>query len=489
MILKLKSSLAFILCSVLFFSCQKEYSLEGHVLASTAVFTFAGTPGSCTNALVTGTYQPGVALGTTNVATLSVNVTTAGTYTVVTTTVNGIAFSGTGTFSSTGLQTITLTGNGTPLAAGTFSYSPTTTGCSFPVTVAGTTGSAVFTLNGAPGNCTGATTGGTYTSGTALGAANTATVNVNVTTIGTYNITTNTVNGITFSAAGTFSATGNQPIQLRGSGTPLAAGTFNYIPGATGCTFSITVTGGAGAAVFTYGGAPNACTSATPAGTFITAVPLTAANTVTVGVNVTTPGTYSISTPVVNGISFAASGSFAAAGATTVVLVGTGTPLAAGIFNYIPTNNGCSFPVTVVDGFLTCTIDGVARTFNMDIAGDRSGTDTIDVTGYETAAANSPVFLLRIVKSPLITTGVYNRPTAANPTNYGVGGYFNDATVANGWITALSTQTGPFSITVSTLTTTPARITGTFSGTLYDNNGTGTTAKIITVGQFNVPYQ
>ena len=43
MILKLKSSLLFIIASVLIFSCQKEYSVEGSVVGGgTAVFTFTG---------------------------------------------------------------------------------------------------------------------------------------------------------------------------------------------------------------------------------------------------------------------------------------------------------------------------------------------------------------------------------------------------------------------------------------------------------------
>ena len=103
-------------------------------------------------------------------------------------------------------------------------------------------GTAIFTFNGGTGSCTGAVSG-TYTAGTALGAANTVAIHLNVDSIGTYTLSTSTNNGISFSGSGTFTATGSQTITLTGTGTPLTAGTFNYTPGATGCTFSITAAG------------------------------------------------------------------------------------------------------------------------------------------------------------------------------------------------------------------------------------------------------
>ena len=59
--------------------------------------------------------------------------------------------------------------------------------------------------------------------GTALGASNTVVLNVNITTAGSYNITTTAVNGMTFTWSGTL-ALGNQTITLTGSGTPTTAG-------------------------------------------------------------------------------------------------------------------------------------------------------------------------------------------------------------------------------------------------------------------------
>jgi hypothetical protein len=63
-----------------------------------------------------------------------------------------------------------------------------------------------------------------------------------VATTGTYNITTNTVNGVSFSNSGTFSVTGVQTVLLTGTGTPLNSGsqTFTVTFGSSTCTFSIT---------------------------------------------------------------------------------------------------------------------------------------------------------------------------------------------------------------------------------------------------------
>lgn len=386
MILKLKSSLLFIITSVLFFSCQKEYSLEGKLVGGTAVFTFTGAPGPCSNPVVTGAYQAGTALGATNLVSLSVNVATAGTYTISTTTVNGISFSGSGTFAGTGAQTIILTGTGIPAAAGTSSFTPGTNGCAFSVIITG---------------------GG----------------------------------------------------------------------------------GGSGTAVFTYAGGTAACTSAIPAGTYATGTALAASNTVVINVTVTTIGTYSISTPVVNGYSFAGSGNFTATGAQTVTLRGTGTPVAAGVDSFKPTG-GCSFPVTVVTGtvvtdFIRCTIDSVARTFNLNLAAINPDPTTFAFGGDENATATTPTFEINLTKTPAVNAGTYNRPSLTNLTTFSLGIY-DDGVTATTWASGLVFQPTGFTVIVTSFTAT--RIQGTFSGTLYDNDGQGTAGKVITAGSFSVPY-
>jgi hypothetical protein len=133
--------------------------------------------------------------------------------------------------------------SGTPTARGNFDYTMNANGntaCSFNVPV---NGPAEFTLDGSPNACSLATVAGDYSKGSPLTGTNTVTVKANVTATGAYTITTSTVDGFSFSASGTFSATGVQSVVLKGSGTPSEAGTFSFTPqaGATGCSFDITV--------------------------------------------------------------------------------------------------------------------------------------------------------------------------------------------------------------------------------------------------------
>ncbi len=80
----------------------------------------------------------------------------------------------------------------------------------------------------------------TMVQGVAAPATASITLVANVTTVGTYTIFTNTINGVTFSAAGTFGATGNQTVTLTPSGTPTLAGNYMW---ATNLTPSINVYG------------------------------------------------------------------------------------------------------------------------------------------------------------------------------------------------------------------------------------------------------
>jgi hypothetical protein len=107
-------------------------------------------------------------------------------------------------------------------------------------------------LGGAPGTCTPITPAGTYTQGIALTSTNTLTVQVNVSTVGAYTITTNTVNGVSFSKSGTFSATGIQTVMLTGTGTPTSSGSQSFAVtfGTSTCNFSITF--GAGTTLLDY---------------------------------------------------------------------------------------------------------------------------------------------------------------------------------------------------------------------------------------------
>lgn len=349
----IKSVLVLFVLALTITSCEKELSQEtgglsaGGTQSGTAVFTLDGAPGGCVTPLINGDYVVGTAMDITNSVIATVNVSVVGTYTISTALINGIKFTASGTFSSTGPQSITLFATGTPVAAMTATYIPGTSGCSFQVTAttAVVTPVAVFTLDGAPNACTSPTINGIYAPGVALAASNTVVLNVTVTTAGSYNITTPTVDGFSFTGSGTL-AVGNQTITLHGTGTPTNAGPASFTPVAGGCSFNIDVSASGGTSVFTYNGAPGACTSPVVAGTYITGFPLTAANTITVTANVTTAGTYNISTNTVNGITFSASGTIAVGTSQSIVLTGTGTPTAANTSNFSINSNGCSFPIT-----------------------------------------------------------------------------------------------------------------------------------------------
>ncbi len=101
---------------------------------------------------------------------------------------------------------------------------------------------ATFSI-GTGGSCANTVINGTYWAGVSLTSSTFVTIQVNVSIIGTYSITTNTINGYSFSAGGEFSTTGVQTINLMGSGTPVAAQTDQFLATASNsggtCTFDI----------------------------------------------------------------------------------------------------------------------------------------------------------------------------------------------------------------------------------------------------------
>jgi len=217
----------------------------------------------------------------------------------------------------------------------------------------------------ASGNCLGAVVSGIYMKDTAIKSSNYVDVSVNVDTIGTYTISSDTVNGYYFRATGSFAATGTQTVRLVGGAKPLAIGTNNFrvTYNGTVCDFTVTVTAppppAGGSAVFTFN-----CAGATPSGTYVAGTALTATNSVTLNVSVTTVGTWSVNTgPAVNGITFSGTGTFTTTGAQTIILTGSGTPTAAGTnaFNVTGGNGACTFQVITT---AIATSDYFPRTTN-----------------------------------------------------------------------------------------------------------------------------
>ncbi|AUP78128.1 hypothetical protein C1H87_05105 [Flavivirga eckloniae] len=90
-------------------------------------------------------------------------------------------------------------------------------------------------------DCSSVNANGTYVFGTPLTNVNTITIDVLVNSYDTYNITTNTVNGYSFSASGVFSSLGLNTITLIGSGTPIATQTDTFTISFTGTGYTCNV--------------------------------------------------------------------------------------------------------------------------------------------------------------------------------------------------------------------------------------------------------
>lgn len=311
-----------------------------------------GVTGDCLPVTVNGIFKVDSVLNNDNYVDVQVNITVSGSFDVKSDTINGYSFHKSGT-TGTGSNTIRLYASGKPVATGinTFTITYGLSTCSFSITVfSGATGSALFTLGGSPGNCSVSAINGNYIVGQAMGTTNKVEMTVNVTTVGSYSISSTVINGISFNASGIFTNPGIQNVFLTATGTPLAPGLFNYpvTNATTTCNISITFTTTITNATYALSGSPGSCTGAVINGTYTSGSPLTVLNTVMINVNVTVPGNYTIATTTVNGISFSASGTFNITGLQQVILNGTGTPAVAGTFNYPLSGNGntCIFSVT-----------------------------------------------------------------------------------------------------------------------------------------------
>ncbi len=350
-------------------------------------------------------------------------------------------------------------------------------------------GAAVFTLGGSPASCTGFAASGTYMAGIALTTTNTITFDVNVSSAGAYTISTAAVNGITFSNTGSFTDTGTQTITLTGNGTPAAAGDFTYTVtnSAGNCSFIITTAPAAPPASGTLD-----CAGIAPAGTYTQGIALSSSNTISIPVTVTTAGSYSITTGTVNGCAFSSSGVLAA-GAQTIILTGSGTPTASGnnSYNISFGTSSCSFSIGFLPGaapstdYLRCNIDGTAATFNVNLTGIAPMASAFAIDGSQSTDIPGPSLSLTLTNATgSVTAGTYNLLSLTNPTPIFCFPIYDDGTVT--WSQGTNGQTGTFTIIVSQKTSN--RITGTFSGTLYGDDGASTTAKVFTNGEFSVPY-
>jgi hypothetical protein len=271
----LKASSLLILIATLFFSCQKEYSLENPTTAA-GTWQFNDSTTLYTGNIDTASIVVNGPTKTMNLEgrsadgkqTFILNLYTIDSFTVGSSYKASLSQADFQYFNqsktiyaadqSVGEFIVNISAISNSSVTGTFSgLSEDSTGALKQITLGkftarinlagngtgtGGSGSASGTLGVSAGSCTPYTPSGTYTQGVTLTSANTVGVTVTVTTPGTYIITTNTVNGVSFSSSGTFTTTGTQNVTLNGSGTPVSAGAQNFAVtfGASTCNFSLT---------------------------------------------------------------------------------------------------------------------------------------------------------------------------------------------------------------------------------------------------------
>lgn len=225
-------------------ACQKEIRWDEGTAAGKLA---TGANGECQPFKVSGSYRPGATLNDSNFVEVAVQVIAAGTYKIETPGVNGYSFKGSGTFSDSGTATIKLFASGKPGKNGTDEFTINYGGasCKFSVQVSDVTlTEAVFTLKGSPDQCMESTLAGHYFSNAETDTSHYVTVKVDVTTAGTYNLMTESVNGYFFSGSGVFLSPGEQLLTLLAEGTPVAGGDdiFTISTGTSSCTFTVNVT-------------------------------------------------------------------------------------------------------------------------------------------------------------------------------------------------------------------------------------------------------
>jgi hypothetical protein len=173
------------------------------------------------------------------------------------------------------------------------------------------------------------------TAGAALTLSNTYTIPVNVSEIGTYDITVRTTNGYAYSKSGLFTSTGNYDVVLEGMGAPVAAGddavsiTFNGVAVTPPCNMPSVKVNPATIELTMN------CANVVAKGIYAAGIGLDNTNYIELEVNVTNPGSVVIETTSANGMKFS-SGSInlASTGVQTVKLYGGGTPVRAGTYSF-----------------------------------------------------------------------------------------------------------------------------------------------------------
>jgi hypothetical protein len=490
-----------LILTVFIFSCQKELYFDD-VPSSEGTLKEDSAGLYCLPSAVYGVYKQDSILGNSNYIEVDVNVTRVGDYTIISIPNDGMTFSAQGNFTSTGINRVKLLGAGLPRTSGAHQIQVTynSTSCIIDLDVQSSNPiiNAVFSLGGAPNNCSGFVLSGNYNSGIAMDNSNTASVNITTTTPGIYSITSDTVNGVYFNASGTLTSVSNN-IVLVANGTPINTGTYNYTltNDIEDCSFSVTYIG---PSTYTISSTSGICTSVTAQGTYTSGIPTDASNFINTSVNVNNPGYYIISTDTINGIYFSASGNFTTTGPQSITLFANGTPINASPypFEYHLYNSNassfCSFTVNVSGDYIVCEIDGQRVFFNMgtNLADPTASATLIGLTGFPILSikglsvfgSSTPSFNIKL-NNASNTIGVGTYTTVSVPSNGFITCDYIDATNNNYFIFQNPPPATPaFTLNI---TNSQVRYQGTFSGILQ--NSSGSSMITITNGVFDIPFR
>ncbi len=491
-------------------SCQKDFSFEAGNAKGNIV---KDASGDCTGFNLQGPYQAGAVLTNASFVDIQIDITKVGIYLIKTDTINGYSFSANGSTGVLGVNTIRLVASGKPIALSTDVFTVKFDGgsCQFDVTVTPfVVTPAVFTFTGAGGPCTGAVQSGTYTSGIAMNpTTNFITIPVSVTTIGTYNITSTTVNGVTFSSGpGTFAAVGTTNVILRATGTPAnsptpVTSTGYDIVATNTCSFSIIYAPTPGPSTFTLN-----CAAATFSTTFQVGTAIPAGTTVTIPITGPTAGSFNVPLSTLNGISLSGNGILTTA-STSITLTVSGTPaIGANPSTSIPITTGggsCNviLPVTAGGGgtpstdSISCSINGGAIKVFDDGPGIVTDNTQFPYFGIQMGGDADPLGNEGIGFGIYNLTGTFTAGTSYT-VNQGpatlVGGDYQSSPGIN-FIAASTfpTPTNPFTITITSIAggaigTPGTRVKGTFGGILKDNTGAGPGSRTVTQGYFDLTF-
>ena len=170
---------------------------------------------NCATIKVLGNYVATTILDTTNKIILDVVATQSGPYNFTSNIINGVSFAASGFFPAAGNFKITMlpTSSSVPLNASlpgsqsVYDIIGATNNCNFSVIYEAAP--AAYTVA-----CNNIVVSGNYIATFQLNNSNKITLSINVTSIGSYNIRTNTLNGVAFGATGNFSTIGNYLIDL-----------------------------------------------------------------------------------------------------------------------------------------------------------------------------------------------------------------------------------------------------------------------------------